>query len=68
MNMVKKLQIRYKIQIVSVTEGIVFDYNTPGSFFRTGLQLLLAEDDNINRSVKIRGGNYTARAKEGRYQ
>jgi hypothetical protein len=31
------------------------------------LQLLLAEDDNINRSVKIRGGLYTARAKEGRY-
>jgi len=67
LNLVKVLQARYKIQIVSVTEGIVFDYDTPGSFFRTGLQFLLAEEDNINRSIKIRGGNYTARAKEGRH-
>lgn len=29
--------------------------------------MLLAEEDNINRSIKIRGGNYTARAKEGRF-
>jgi site-specific DNA recombinase len=50
-----------------VTEAITFDYDTPRSFFRAGLQLLLAEDDNINRSVKVRGGLYTARAKEGRY-
>ncbi|WP_432327692.1 recombinase family protein [Mucilaginibacter sp. P25] len=67
MTLVKKLQRQYSIQIVSVTEGIVFDYDTPGSYFRTGLQLLLAEEDNINRSIKIRGGNYTARAKEGRF-
>jgi site-specific DNA recombinase len=67
MNMVKMLQKRYSIQVVSVTEGITFDYDTPGSFFRAGLQLLLAEEDNINRSIKIRGGLYTARAKEGRY-
>lgn len=67
MSMVKTLQRKYGIQIVSVTEGITFDYETPGSFFRAGLQLLLAEEDNINRSVKIRGGLYTARAKEGRF-
>ena len=65
--LIKKLQMTYNIQIVSVTEGITYDYSTPGSFFRTGLQLLLAEEDNINRSVKIRGGIYTAKAKEGRY-
>jgi site-specific DNA recombinase len=65
--MVKKLQVEFNIQIVSVTEGITYDYTTPGSFFRTGLQLLLAEEDNINRSVKVRGGFYTAKAKEGRY-
>ena len=64
---VKKLQQAYSIQIVSVTEGITFDYDTPGSFFRAGLQLLLAEEDNINRSIKVRGGIYTAKAKEGRY-
>ncbi len=67
MSMVKMLQRRYSIQVVSVTEGITFDYDTPGSFFRAGLQLLLAEEDNINRSIKIKGGLYTARAKEGRY-
>lgn len=67
MSMVKMLQKKYSIQVVSVTEGITFDYDTPGSFFRAGLQLLLAEEDNINRSIKIRGGLYTARAKEGRY-
>ena len=67
MSMVKTLQAKYGIQVVSVTEGIIFDYDTPGSFFRAGLQLLLAEEDNINRSIKIRGGLYTARAKEGRF-
>lgn len=65
--MVKKLQVEFQIQIVSVTEGITYDYSTPGSFFRTGLQLLLAEEDNINRSIKARGGVYTAKAKEGRF-
>jgi site-specific DNA recombinase len=51
MSMVKMLQKRYSIQVVSVTEGITFDYYTPGSFFRAGLQLLLAEEDNINRNL-----------------
>ncbi len=67
MSMVKLLQQKYSIQVVSVTEGITFDYDTPGSFFRAGLQLLLAEEDNINRSIKVKGGIYTAKAKEGRY-
>ena len=67
MSMVKLLQRKYNIQVVSVTEGIIFDYDTPGSFFRAGLQLLLAEEDNINRSIKVKGGLYTAKAKEGRY-
>lgn len=66
-SMVKKLQKNYNIQVVSVTEGIMFDYETPGSFFRAGLQLLLAEEDNINRSIKVKGGIYTAKAKEGRF-
>ncbi len=67
MSMVKLLQRKYGIQVVSVTEGITFDYDTPGSFFRAGLQLLLAEEDNINRSIKVKGGIYTAKAKEGRF-
>jgi len=28
---------------------------------------LLAEEDNINRSIKVKGGLYTAKAKEGRF-
>lgn len=37
LNTVKDLQARYSIQVVSATEGITFDYDTPGSFFRAGL-------------------------------
>lgn len=67
LTMIKELQKKYKIQVVSVTEGITFDYEVPGNFFRTGLQFLLAEEDNINRSIKVRKGLYTAKAKEGRF-
>ena len=67
MSMVKTLQSKYGIQIISVSEGIEFDYNTPGSFFRAGLQLLLAEEDNINRSIKIRSGLYSKKTKEGKF-
>ena len=67
LSMIKQLQHKFNIQIVSITEGITYDYNTPGSYFRTGLQLLLAEEDNINRSIKVRSGLYAAKTKEGRY-
>lgn len=67
LTMAKKLQTKYNVQIVSVTEGITFDYRDNGSFFRTGLSLLLAEDDNIRRTNKVNSGIYTAKAKEGRY-
>lgn len=67
MSYVKLLQMKFNIQVISVTENITFDYQTPGSFFRAGLSLLLAEEDNINRALKINGGIYTAKAKEGRY-
>lgn len=67
MSMVKSLQSKYGIQIISVSEGIEFDYQTPGSFFRAGLQLLLAEEDNINRSIKIRAGIYSKKTKEGKF-
>jgi len=67
LTMAKKLQTKYNVQIVSVVEGIIFDYRDNGSFFRTGLSLLLAEDDNIRRANKINSGIYTAKAREGRY-
>lgn len=64
---VKKLQMKYSIQIVSVSEGLIYDYYTPGSHFRSGLQLLLAEDDNINRTQKINSGIYIAKTREQRF-
>lgn len=64
---VKKLQMKYNIQIVSVSEGLIYDYYTPGSHFRSGLQLLLAEDDNINRAQKINSGIYIAKTREQRF-
>jgi site-specific DNA recombinase len=67
LTLAKKLQTKYNVQIVSVVEGITFDYRDNGSFFRTGLSLLLAEDDNIRRTNKINSGIYTAKAREGRY-
>ncbi len=63
----KQFQLKYNIQIVSASENLTFDYHTSGSFFRTGLSLLLAEENNINRMNKINGGIYTAKAREGRY-
>ncbi|RXM48410.1 hypothetical protein [Flavobacterium sp. YO12] len=65
LRLIKELQKKYRIQDVSVTEGITFDYEVPGNFFRTGLQFLFAEKDNINRSIKVRKGLYTAKAKRG---
>jgi DNA invertase Pin-like site-specific DNA recombinase len=55
MSMVK-MQRKYSIQVVSVTEGITFRY---AEAFRVWTTTLLAEEDNINRSIKIRGGLYT---------
>lgn len=65
--MIKNLQKKYAIQIVSANDGLIYDQHTPGSLLRTGLQFLLAEENNIDRTQKIRAGIYTAKAKEGRY-
>jgi len=63
----KELQFKYNVQLVSVTDGIIFDYHTPGTLLRTGLKFLLAEENNIDRANKINAGIYTAKAKEGRW-
>ncbi len=63
---IKKLQKKFSIQIVSVCEGITFDYYETGNYFRTGLGLLCAENDNIMRTVKINQGVYEGK-KSGRY-
>jgi site-specific DNA recombinase len=63
---VKQLQQKYGVQIVSVGAGITYDYNDNDSFFRTGLDFLLAEEDNRRRINHIKGGIYASK-KEGRY-
>lgn len=67
MTMVKLLQHKYGVQIASVSEGIIYDYNDNDSFLRTGLSFLFAEEENRKRSNNIRGGIYTSKKKEGRY-
>ncbi len=67
LSLIKKLQVKWNIQIVSVVEGITFDYRDNGSFFRAGLSVLLGEEDNIRRINKINSGIYQAKAREGRY-
>ncbi len=67
LTMAKMFQLKYGVQVVSVNEGITFDCHDESSYFRTGLSLLLAENDNIRRMQKINSGIYTAKAKEGRF-
>jgi DNA invertase Pin-like site-specific DNA recombinase len=67
LSLIKKLQLKYNVQIVSVIEGITFDYRDNSSFFRAGLSVLLGEEDNIRRINKINSGIYQAKAREGRY-
>jgi len=64
---IKKLQKTYAIKVVSVTEGVTFDADDPGSFFYAGLMLLKGEDEIIRNRSRINLGIYTAKKKEGRY-
>lgn len=64
---IKMLQNKYNINIVSVSEGITFDKNDPGSFFHTGLLLLKGEDELIRLRSRVNLGIYTAKKTFGRY-
>lgn len=64
---IKKLQRQFAIKVVSVSEGITFDADDPGSFFYAGLMLLKGEDEIIRNKVRINMGIYTAKKKHGRY-
>lgn len=64
---IKKLQRKFAIKVVSVTEGVTFDADDPGSFFYAGLMLLKGEDEIIRNRSRINLGIYTAKKKEGRY-
>ncbi len=65
--LVEKLQSKYGVQIVSVNEGITYDYNDNDSFLRSGLSFIFAEEENRKRINHIRGGIYASKKKEGRY-
>jgi len=64
---IKNLYLKFSIKIVSVSEGIIFDPNDPGSFFYAGLMLLKGEDEIIRNKARINLGIYTAKKDEGRY-
>ncbi len=64
---IKKLQKKFAVKVVSVSEGVTFDADDPGSFFYAGLMLLKGEDEIIRNRGRINLGIYTAKKKEGRY-
>ncbi len=64
---IKKLQRQYAIKVVSVSEGVTFDADDPGSFFYAGLMLLKGEDEIIRNKVRMNMGIYTAKKRNGRF-
>jgi site-specific DNA recombinase len=64
---IKKLQKKFAIKVVSVSEGVTFDADDPGSFFYAGLMLLKGEDEIIRNRGRINMGIYQAKKIQGRY-
>ena len=64
---VKRLQGKYQIKIASAGEGVIVDYDDPGSFFYAGLRFLQGEDEINRNRARVNLGIYTAKKKEGRY-
>lgn len=66
-NMVKDIQKKYNIKIVSASRNAIYDVYESTSFFVMSLEFLLGNSENIKRSSDINGGIYAAKKKEGRY-
>jgi len=66
-NMVKNIQNKYGVRIVSASRGTIYDCNDSNSFFMMGIEFLLGNSENLKRQNDINGGIYTAKAQEGRY-
>lgn len=64
---IKRLQTKYGISVVSVSQNIIYDANDAGSAFTTGLHMLLAEDELIRHTNRVNQGIYTAKKHDGRY-
>jgi site-specific DNA recombinase len=64
---IEKLQSKYGVQIVSVNEGIIYDYNDNDSFLRSSLSFIFGEEENRKRINNIKGGIYTAKKRDRRY-
>ena len=65
-NMVKKIQTQYGIQIVSSGRNSIYDVKDATSFFMMSIEFTLGNTDNLQRESNINGGIFTAK-KEGRY-
>lgn len=66
-NMVKGIQHKYGIRIVSASRGAIYDVNDSNSFFMMGLEFLLGHSENIKRMNDINGGIYIAKAEKGKW-
>lgn len=66
-NMVKSIQHKYGIRIVSASRGAIYDVYDSNSFFMMGLEFLLGHSENIKRMNDINGGIYIAKAEKGKW-
>ena len=60
-NMVKDIQTKYGVRIVSASRSCIYDVYDSNSFFMMGLEFLLGNSENIKRQNDINGGIYAAK-------
>ncbi|MBL0202414.1 MAG: recombinase family protein [Chitinophagaceae bacterium] len=65
--MVKKIQDKHGIKIVSASRNMAYDCKDATSFFMMSIEFTLGNTENLKRESDINGGIYTAKAKEGRF-
>jgi site-specific DNA recombinase len=66
-NMIKEIQRKYAVRIVSASRSVIYDCSDSNSFFMMGLEFLLGNSENIKRQNDINGGIYTAKTEKGKY-
>lgn len=66
-SLVKTIQKKYGIRIVSASRNMIYDCTDSASFFMMSIEFTLGNTENLKRESDINGGIYTAKAKEHRY-
>lgn len=67
LSLIKEIQQKYNIRIVSAGRNQVYDINDSNSYFMMGIEFLLGTTENIKRASDINGGIYTAKAIKGKW-